>query len=98
MGRSSLIGAVDPRLAIQEKVLGVISTDGLPIAFPVESLLSRPSTRTWRIIVDDVRIVKDGGGFRVVGSKEDLASHEAFWFAWSQFHPDTVVWAPNLSN
>jgi hypothetical protein len=23
-----------------------------------------------------------------------LSSHPSFWFAWSQFHPRTVVWAP----
>jgi hypothetical protein len=25
---------------------------------------------------------------------EEVVSHEAFWFAWSQFHPTTVVWGP----
>jgi hypothetical protein len=23
-----------------------------------------------------------------------LPSHEAFWFAWSQFHPGTLLWEP----
>jgi hypothetical protein len=23
---------------------------------------------------------------------EPLAAHQAFWFAWSQFHPDTELW------
>ena len=91
------IGAVDARLAIQEKVLGVISPDGLPIAFPVESLRSAFDADL-EIIVDEVTIVKDGDGFIVVGAKEDLVSHEAFWFAWSQFHPDTVVWVPRLAD
>ena len=25
---------------------------------------------------------------------DELTAHEAFWFAWSQFHPETMVWAP----
>ncbi|MBA2632243.1 MAG: DUF3179 domain-containing protein, partial [Chloroflexi bacterium] len=25
---------------------------------------------------------------------EELPAHEAFWFAWSQFHPETLVWTP----
>ena len=23
---------------------------------------------------------------------EPLAAHQAFWFAWSQFHPETDLW------
>jgi hypothetical protein len=25
---------------------------------------------------------------------DELPAHQAFWFAWSQFHPETVVWTP----
>jgi len=25
----------------------------------------------------------------------DLASHQAFWFAWAQFYPDTKLWLSN---
>jgi len=24
---------------------------------------------------------------------EEIPAHEAFWFAWSQFHPDTELWS-----
>jgi hypothetical protein len=31
----------------------------------------------------------------VVGPEGDVGSHQAFWFAWSQFHPTTLVWLPD---
>ena len=35
----------------------------------------------------------DGGGIRAVDTNgKDLGSHQAFWFAWSQFHPKTELW------
>ncbi len=41
----------------------------------------------------DLGIPYDGGGIRAVDKKgHDLGAHQAFWFAWSQFHPDTVIW------
>ena len=91
------VGPVDGRLDVQEKILGVIDDSGLSIAFPVESLRSVFDAGL-EVIVDDVSVVKDGDGFRAIGAEEDLASHEAFWFAWSQFHPETVVWVPDLTN
>jgi hypothetical protein len=32
-------------------------------------------------------VAEDQGGVAIV-------SHQAFWFAWSQFHPGTLVWSP----
>ena len=38
-------------------------------------------------------IVKDGGGFTAtLIDGTPIASHQAFWFAWSQFHPETLVY------
>jgi len=35
----------------------------------------------------------DGGGLRAEDvDGTDLGSHQAFWFAWSQFHPETELW------
>ncbi|MDG1801338.1 MAG: DUF3179 domain-containing (seleno)protein [Paracoccaceae bacterium] len=35
----------------------------------------------------------DAGGIRAIGEDgQDVGSHQAFWFAWSQFHPDAVLW------
>ena len=40
-----------------------------------------------------VELVVDGGGLRARSSGgEELPAHQAFWFAWSQFHPDTALW------
>ena len=48
-------------------------------------------------MVGEVEAALDGGGLRIrVASGEELPAHESFWFAWSQFHPDTAVWTPQL--
>ena len=40
-----------------------------------------------------VELVVDGGGLRARSSDgKELPAHQAFWFAWSQFHPDTALW------
>jgi hypothetical protein len=41
-----------------------------------------------------VELVADGSGFRARRDGVELPAHQAFWFAWSQFHPRTAVWAP----
>ncbi len=88
------IGDVDERLDTQDLVLGVFTADGVPVAFPVAQA---------RAVIDgggsvrlgEIRLVPDGSGVRAVGSDgTEVVGHEAFWFAWSQFHPDTVVWSP----
>jgi hypothetical protein len=87
------IGAVDERLNTQDKVFGVFAQDGTPIAFPVGAS---------RAILDaggnvelmGIRLVPDGSGVRAQTVAGDpVVGHEAFWFAWSQFNPETVVWA-----
>ncbi len=86
------IGDVDPRLGVQEPVVGVIAADGTPLAFPAapaRAALLRGET----VELGGVELQAAGDGFTAVGSDgEDLAAHEAFWFAWSQFHPDTELW------
>jgi hypothetical protein len=45
------------------------------------------------VAIDDVEVVADGGGLRArLRNGESLSSNQAFWFAWSQFHPDTALW------
>ena len=46
--------------------------------------------------LEGVALVEDGDGLRAVDAAtgDDIAAHEAFWFAWSQFHPDTLLWQP----
>lgn len=85
------IGDVDPRLPIQEDVLGVIAPNGTPIAFPVNAITAALASRD-QIEFEDL-VVRLTDGIRVFGPDGvELVTHRAFWFAWSQFHPGTVLW------
>ena len=87
------IGPADDRLGVQQLVVGVIRPNGTAVAFPADdaraALAAVESVET-----AGVELVADGGGLRAVDAAtgESLPSHEAFWFAWSQFHPATELW------
>ena len=86
------IGDVDPRLPIQEDVLGLIDDNGTPIAFHVNSAIDALERGEF-IEVNGITLVLEAGGVRAVDSDgNDLGGHQAFWFAWSQFHPETELW------
>lgn len=86
------IGDVDPRLPVHEDIIGVISASGQPVAFQ-RSRAYAALKRGQRIAVEDLRLVLSAGGIKAVTRDgADLGSHEAFWFAWSQFHPETELW------
>jgi len=86
------IGDIDPRLAVQEDVLGVITPGGEPIAFHVPSLIAVLDAGE-SVAVAGVRVLLEAGGVRAVDAgNNDLGTHQAFWFAWSQFHPGTRLW------
>ena len=86
------IGDVDPRLPVQEDVLGLLTESGDPIAFHVASAMNALE-RGETIAVDGINLVLDGGGVKAVDDDgNDLGGHQAFWFAWSQFHADTELW------
>lgn len=84
------VGPVDPRLPVQEKVIGVITADGTPVAFPVAPALAALATGPIEYegltvrLADSLRVYDEDG--------DEVISHESFWFGWSQFHPDTVIW------
>jgi hypothetical protein len=86
------VGDVDPRLPVQEQVVGVIAPDGTPVAFPAAE--AREALRDGKQVrLEGVRLELDGDGLRAeLDSGKDVVSHQAFWFAWSQFHPGTAVW------
>lgn len=87
------VGDVDPRLAIQEQVVGVVTPEGTSIAFPASA--ARLALEAGDdVSLGGVELVLDGGGLRATAGGGDLASHQAFWFAWSQFWPDTLLWEP----
>lgn len=86
------VGDVDPRLSVHEDVIGVVTASGKPVAFQrSKALLALRSGA--EIAYENVRLKLDAGGIRAVDtSGADLGSHQAFWFAWSQFHPGTALW------
>jgi hypothetical protein len=74
-------------------VIGVIAPDGNPVAFPAEAALVALVAGE-PVELAGVRVVTDGGGLFVeTPDGEAIPSHQAFWFAWSQFHPETAVWS-----
>ncbi len=86
------VGDVDPRLPVHEDVVGVVTASGRPLAFQ-RSAAMIALTRGEEIGVENVRLRLEAGGIRAVDvDGSDLGSHQAFWFAWSQFHPGTALW------
>ncbi len=86
------IGDVDPRLPVQEDVLGIVTASGKPVAFHVKSLIKVLDAGE-NVEVENVRIVLEAGGVKAIDKDgKDLGTHQAFWFAWSQFHPETLLW------
>jgi hypothetical protein len=90
------IGPADTRLPAQSAVVGVIDSGGQPIAFAADA--ARAELVAGRTVSHTgVELVSDGDGMRATNAAgDDLVTHEAFWFAWSQFHPTTTLWAPPL--
>ncbi|SEB09443.1 DUF3179 domain-containing (seleno)protein [Rubrimonas cliftonensis] len=86
------VGDVDPRLPVHEDVVGVVSPAGVPVAFQRSAAMAA-LTRGEEVTLEGVRLVLDAGGLRAVAMDGDeLGSHQAFWFAWSQFHPGSTLW------
>ena len=87
------IGDVDPRLPVQEDIIGVLTASGKPVAFQrTKALVALKQGK--EIAFENVRLQLEAGGIKAVGDDgKDLGSHQAFWFAWSQFYPGTELWA-----
>ncbi len=86
------IGEVDPRLPVQEDVLGIVSASGKPIAFHVDSLIKVLDAGE-KVEFENTQIVLSAGGVKAIDQDgKDLGTHQAFWFAWSQFYPETLLW------
>ncbi len=86
------VGDVDPRLSVHEDVIGVITASGTPVAFQRTAAVIA-LTRGEEIAFENVRLALDAGGVKAIDADgSDLGSHQAFWFAWSQFHPGTELW------
>jgi len=88
------VGDVDPRLPVQEDVIGIITNAGTPVAFQRTKAIAALRDGA-EIGFGNVRLQLDAGGIRAVDvDGTALGSHQAFWFAWSQFHPETELWGP----
>jgi len=86
------IGNADPRLAVQEDVMGIVTEAGVPLAFHVPSLIKALDAGE-KVTLEGVEVVLDARGVRAINTKgEALGTHQAFWFAWSQFYPGTRLW------
>ena len=86
------VGDVDPRLSVHEDIIGVVTASGKPVAFQRSKAIAA-LTKGEKIKYENVRLKLDGGGVRAEDvSGSDLGSHQAFWFAWSQFYPKTALW------
>ncbi|MEM9355259.1 MAG: DUF3179 domain-containing (seleno)protein [Pseudomonadota bacterium] len=86
------VGDIDPRLPVHEDIIGVVTASGKPVAFQRSKAFVALKNGK-EIAFENVRLKLDAGGIRAVDADgSDLGSHQAFWFAWSQFHPKTVLW------
>lgn len=86
------VGNVDPRLPVHEDIVGAITASGKPVAFQRSKALLA-LTNNEAVEYENLQLELDGGG--VVArdkSGKPVSSHQAFWFAWSQFHPATELW------
>ncbi|MEM9344146.1 MAG: DUF3179 domain-containing (seleno)protein, partial [Pseudomonadota bacterium] len=86
------IGDVDPRRPVQEDIIGVLTKTGAPVAFPRgPALLALQSGEA--VTAEGVNLQLSAGGLRAFDAHgAELASHQALWFAWSQFYPETALW------
>ena len=86
------IGDVDPRLPIQEDIVGLVAASGTPVAFQLSKAVEVLNNKQ-EITFENIKLTLDGGGVKAVDKDgKDLGGHQAFWFAWSQFYPETVLW------
>ena len=86
------IGDIDPRLPVHEDIIGVITASGKAVAFQ-RSKAMVALRKGDEIAFENVRLQLEAGGIKAVDADgSNLGSHQAFWFAWSQFHPQTALW------
>ncbi|HSI99457.1 MAG TPA: DUF3179 domain-containing (seleno)protein [Patescibacteria group bacterium] len=85
-------GPSDTRLPAQAAVIGVVGPGERPVAFHADA--ARAELAAGRpVSLGGVEL--HGGDLRAVDEDgRELVSQQSFWFAWSQFHPSTSLWAP----
>ena len=86
------VGDTDPRLPIHEDIIGIVTKSGTAVAFPRTQAMVALS-RGEKVEYENIELKLSAGGVKAVDEKgADAGSHQAFWFAWSQFHPETKLW------
>ena len=86
------VGDVDPRLPVHEDVVGTFTANGTAVAFPRATAVAA-LTAGQDVAFENVRLELSAGGLRAIGAKgAEIPSHQAFWFAWSQFYSETALW------
>jgi hypothetical protein len=85
------VGDVDPRQAVHEVILGVTAPDGQAIAFP-RATVQLALKAGEKVTLRGVSVRADADGLRAYAGETEILSQEAFWFAWSQFKPRTLLW------
>ncbi|MEM7208769.1 MAG: DUF3179 domain-containing (seleno)protein [Pseudomonadota bacterium] len=89
------IGDLDPRLTVHEDVIGVVTASGKPVAFQRSKAMAALQAGE-KIAFENIRLELEAGGVKAVNHDgSDVGSHQAFWFAWSQFYPGTELWPKN---
>ena len=88
------VGDVDPRLGAQELVIGVVLESGTAVAFSANGATEHLEAGG-SVEFEGITITSDGSGFLAYAQDgSQIPAHQAFWFAWSQFWPDTELWKP----
>jgi hypothetical protein len=87
------VGRVDGRLPPTTEVYGVVTPEGATVAFPMDETKRRLRSEE-RILAYGLELRLRAGGLeaRPVSGGQPLIGQRAFWFAWSQFHPRTIIW------
>jgi len=86
------VGRIDDALFPDTPVLGVLDDEGASVAFERAAALATLADGG-AVELDHVIVTLDAGGLRARDrSGTELVAHEAAWFAWSQFYPDTRLW------
>ena len=79
------------RIGMPYCTLCLIAPDGKPLAFPrVAVQLAVRAGEPVRL--GGVEVRTGAGGLRAFGGTTELVSHDAIWFAWSEFKPGTGLW------
>lgn len=90
------VGEVDRRLGAAVQVLGVVVGE-TSWAVPVND------ASAWlrdggKILLGEAEVRMEGSGLVAYLESKQLVTHQAYWFAWSQFNPDTSLWQPGKTS